>query len=117
MSDRQGKKIKRREFLKSVSKAALPTIAVIGLAGRGRAAAKSEKAEVRGPAKEPTDCVLTCEGGCRGCEGECLGTCKEGCFLTCEGSCKYTCGEGFCKAVCADSCNNNCTGTCRKEAW
>jgi len=114
------KKMNRRDFVNAATKAAIPTIAFLGLARLGRSMSGPGPKAQDLPGKsstQPNDCVLTCEGGCRGCEGECLGTCKDACFLTCEGSCKYTCGEGFCKAVCADSCNNNCTGTCRKEAW
>ncbi len=119
MSDREGRKINRRDFIKSVSKAALPTIAVIGLARPGRAAAKAQDGSGKtggGPSAEPTNCVLTCEGGCRGCEGECLGTCKDACFLTCEGSCKYTC-EGGCTGACEGTCKGTCEGGCSGGAW
>lgn len=111
--------MKRRDFVKSVAKAAIPTIAVIGVSRLGRAAEKpagpaSDRPKVS--AKGPNDCVLTCEGGCRGCEGECLGSCKDACFLTCEGSCKYDC-TGGCNTTCEGGCKGSCGGQCSSGAW
>jgi len=85
----------------------------------GRAAEKPAKSAPdlpKGFEKGPNDCVLTCEGGCRGCEGECLGTCKDACFLTCEGSCKYDC-TGGCNTTCEGGCKGSCGGQCSSGAW
>lgn len=114
------KTMNRRAFVGAVAKAALPTIAVLGLARPARPSAKpsgaAKEAGAKRPDKGPNDCVLTCENGCRGCEGECLGTCKDACFLTCEGSCKYTC-EGGCNGTCEGMCKGSCGGQCSSGAW
>lgn len=111
--------ISRRGFVSVVARAAIPTIAVIGMGRLARAADKPrmESQELKkASSKGPNDCVLTCEGGCRGCEGECLGTCKDACFLTCEGSCKYNC-TGGCNTTCEGGCKNSCGGQCSSGAW
>lgn len=113
------KTMNRRAFVGAVAKAALPTIAVLGLVRPARPAAKPAGAghdPAKGYDKGPNDCVVTCENGCRGCEGECLGTCKDACFLTCEGSCKYTC-EGGCNGTCEGMCKGSCGGQCSSGAW
>jgi CXXX repeat radical SAM target protein len=113
------KTMDRRAFVKNMAKAAIPTIALLGLARPRDLAAKTPRKPQeldKGYAKGPNDCVLTCEGGCRGCEGECLGTCKDACFLTCEGSCKYTC-EGGCTGSCEGMCKGSCGGACSSTAW
>ncbi len=112
-------KINRRDFMNAVARAAIPTIAFLSLGRSGKLAAQPKKESHpsgKGQAKEPKDCVLTCEGGCRGCEGECLGTCKDACFVSCEGSCKYTC-EGGCTGKCEGMCKGSCEGTCSGQAW
>lgn len=112
-------KMNRRDFVNAVAKAAIPTIAFLGM---GRLKDLDAKPSPKGrdldhaSSKGPNDCVLTCEGGCRGCEGECLGTCKDACFLTCEGSCKYTC-EGGCTGKCEGQCKGSCEGGCSGQAW
>lgn len=109
----------RRDFVNAVAKAAIPTIAFLGLGSLGKLQAKTNTNRQnlpQGLSKDPKDCVLTCEGGCRGCEGECLGTCKDACFLTCEGSCKYTC-EGGCNGTCEGTCKGSCDKGCSGQAW
>ena len=119
MSDRKDKKINRRDFMNAVARTAIPTIAFLSLGRAGKLAAqpnkKSQNSDPR-PSKEPNNCVLTCEGGCRGCEGECLGSCKDACFVSCEGSCKRTC-EGGCTGKCEGTCKGSCEGTCSGQAW
>lgn len=108
MSDRIDRKIDRRQFLQTVSKAALPTIAVVGLA---RLSAKSQSREAR----EPQDCGQTCVGSCRRvckdtCEADCTGKCKNDCATGCNNNC-----SGKCKNECALNCNNNCEGFCKGQ--
>lgn len=112
-------KINRRDFINLVGKAALPTIAFLSLGRIGDLIAKPGKGNENHeePAKNPTDCILSCEGGCRtSCEGECRGTCENACFLTCEGSCKYNC-EGGCTGSCEGMCKGTCEGGCSGGAW
>jgi len=112
-------KMNRRDFVSAVAKAAIPTMAILGLGRLTDLHAKPAKAggnPDKASSKGPNDCVLTCEGGCRGCEGECLGTCKDACFLTCEGSCKYTC-EGGCNGTCEGTCKGSCDKGCSGQAW
>ncbi len=121
----ESKTMNRRAFVGAVAKAALPTIAVLGLVRPARPSARpsgpakdaaAKDATAKGFDKGPNDCIVTCENGCRGCEGECLGTCKDACFLTCEGSCKYTC-EGGCTGSCEGMCKGSCGGQCSSGAW
>lgn len=93
MSDLKDEKIDRRGFIRAVSKAALPTIAVIGLAGAGKLAA-------HGRPGEPNQCKNACEGACKGtCKGACAGGCEDQCAKNCTLACK-----GRCLDVCADTC-------------
>lgn len=114
--------IDRREFLTSVAKAAIPTIAFLtlgnlsGLIAKPTRTGKHTEAEYANSEPESQNCTLSCEGGCRtSCEGECRGTCQGLCYLTCEGSCKYTC-EGGCNSTC-EGCKGSCSGGCSGGAW
>lgn len=119
MNERKDGKIDRRDFLRSVSKAALPTIALIGLAlpatPAGRTAAGSTGRNP-GRAVEPGECVNTCEGTCKGtCEDTCRGHCKDDCQGTCQAACRDDCQnncKGTCEGFCGETCKGGCQGTC-----
>ena len=130
----------RRDFMNLVFKAAIPTIAIIGMGSAGNLMAKTpEKSQnlkqnsMNEQTFQPNDCMLSCEGGCMGtceggcrttcedgclgtCEGECFTTCEGSCRLSCEGSCKSTC-EGFCTGTCETSCKGTCENGCSGGAW
>ncbi len=61
----------RREFLKSIGKAILPSFAIMGL----------------GISAVSCGCMNTCRGGC---ENTCVGDCEG----YCSGTCGYTCYTG-----------------------
>ena len=111
MSEPQRKKINRRDFLKTAAGVALPTIAVVGLAGSARLSAASPARRSR----EPQDCGQTCIGSCRRvcadtCNQNCTGGCKNDCATGCNSNCK-----GGCTNNCATTCNNNCEGFCKGQ--
>ncbi|HOW84559.1 MAG TPA: hypothetical protein P5119_04300 [Candidatus Aminicenantes bacterium] len=110
---KNGGKIGRRAFLRTVSGAALPTIAVLGLGGR--ASRLSAQDAVPGSSRAPQDCGQTCVGSCRRvckdtCEADCTGGCKNACARGCNSNC-----TGGCKNNCATTCNNNCEGFCKGQ--
>lgn len=112
MSDPKGKKINRRDFIQSLSKVALPTIALVGLGRTGRLSAEARDA--RRP-EQRQDCGQTCVGSCRRvcadtCTADCKGTCKDDCATHCNSNC-----SGKCKNDCALTCNNNCEGFCKGQ--
>lgn len=112
MSEPKGKTINRRDFLQAVSKAALPTIAVVGLGRAGRLAAGPR--DGRRP-EQAQDCGQTCVGSCRRvcadtCQADCTGGCKNECAKACNDNC-----SGKCKNDCALTCNNNCEGFCKGQ--
>lgn len=117
MRDRKNEKINRRDFLQVVSKAALPTIAIIGL-GSARLSAKAldkSQGSDRRRSQEPQDCGQTCIGSCRRvckdtCEADCTGKCKNDCAVGCNSNC-----AGKCKNDCATTCNHNCEGFCKGQ--
>ncbi len=109
MSERKDDRMDRRGFLRSVSKAALPTIAVIGWGAAARLTAGP-----RSP-RAPQDCGQTCVGSCRRvckdtCEADCTGGCKNECAKGCNNNC-----SGQCKNDCATTCNHNCEGFCKGQ--
>ncbi|MEN6561112.1 MAG: hypothetical protein ABFD52_10085 [Acidobacteriota bacterium] len=109
---KNGKKIGRRAFLRTVTGAALPTIAVIGL---GRASRLSAQGAGPRASRAPQDCGQTCIGSCRRvcadtCEADCTGGCKNACAKGCNSNC-----SGGCKNDCATTCNHNCEGFCKGQ--
>ena len=86
--------ISRREFLESVMKRVLPSLALVGfglnLAGCGG-------------------------GGSDDCGGTCTTTCTGSCYKTCTNDCQGTCTggcTGTCTAVCGGQCTGGCEGAC-----
>lgn len=109
MSEDKTRKIGRRAFIRTVSGAALPTIAVIGLARTSRLSAAPADP------RAPQDCGQTCVGSCRRvckdtCEADCTGGCKNECAKGCNNNC-----SGKCKNDCATTCNHNCEGFCKGQ--
>lgn len=131
----------RREFFKSVSKIALPTIAFIGFGSLGRELFGFNNNSFE-KLKTPTDCENNCEGTCTadcagGCAKGCDTTCKSYCTFSCEGACSSECQgksigqstnksleestcdctgcQGACLGPCTGSCMSSCNNTCGGE--
>ena len=79
----------RREFFKTVSKIAIPTIAFLSLGRIGELIAKPDKWN-QNP-KSPNDCGSSCVGTCK---DACTDTCKDACTDTCKDACTDTCKAG-----------------------
>lgn len=136
MSERKDRPVKRRDFIRAASKAALPTIAFLGFGIGGKLAAGPSRGggdRFQGTAGEPPDrcrdcastceiacsntCSLSCKEACRGvCKDDCSTSCKDLCRLSCGGTCKGGC-EGGCGKACEGVCRAQCADTCAKSAW
>ena len=83
----------RRDFFKTVSKIALPTIAFLSFGSLGRELFASNKISL---SKAYTDCHKSCTGFC---DADCAGGCAQDCEKTCTGNC-----EGSCESACTGNC-------------
>jgi CXXX repeat radical SAM target protein len=109
----------RREFFKTASKIALPTIAFLGLSSFGSDLIGLNNNFIK---RSSTTCENSCEDTCTAdCAGGCSHDCEITCWHNCSGSCEGLC-EGQCEGKSGPSTNKSleetscdctgCTGSC-----